>query len=186
MGRLIYSAITSLDGYIEDESGSFDWAVPDEDVHTFINDLTRPVGTYLYGRRMYQTMQGWETFHNLDDQPSFVLDFAELWQAADKIVFSKTLENVSTARTQIVREFDPEEIRRLKAPFDRDILVGGPNLASHAVKSGLVDEIHLFVVPILVGGGKPALPREIRLNLELLDERRFGNGMVYLRYRTGE
>jgi dihydrofolate reductase len=185
MGRLIYSAIMSLDGYVADADGNFDWAAPDEEVHTFVNDLERPVGTYLYGRRMYEVMVYWETAHTLADQPPFTQDFAEIWQAADKIVYSKTLETVSSAKTRIERDFDPEAVRRMKAPAGRDITVGGPDLAAQAFRAGLVDECHLFVAPIVVGGGQQALPDNVRLKLELLDERRFGNGMVHLRYRTG-
>jgi dihydrofolate reductase len=184
MAKLIYSAITSLDGYIADEDGNFDWAAPDEEVHTFVNDLERPVGTYLYGRRMYEVMAPWETDPTLADQSRVMRDFAELWQAADKIVYSKTLETASTARTQIERAFDPGAVRQLKAQAGRDITVGGPDLAAQAIKAGLVDEFHLFFVPIVVGGGNPSLPNNVRLKLELLDERRFGNGVVHLRYRT--
>ena len=184
MARLVYSVIASLDGYVADEDGNFDWAVPDEEVHTFINDLERPVGTYLYGRRMYDVMVGWETDPTLADQSPVMRDFAEIWQAADKIVYSKTLEAVSTARTRIERDFDPEAVRQMKARAGHDILVGGPELAAQAFKAGLIDECHLFVVPMVVGGGKRFLPDNVRLQLELLDERRFGNGMVYLHYRT--
>jgi dihydrofolate reductase len=184
MARLIYSAITSLDGYIADQDGNFDWAVPDEEVHTFINELERPIGTYLYGRRMYETMAGWETDPTLADQSPVMHDFAETWQAADKIVYSKTLETVSTAKTRIERDFDPDAVRQIKASAGRDITVGGPELAAHAFKAGLVDECHLFITPIVVGGGKRCLPDNVRLELELLDERRFGNGMVFLHYRT--
>jgi dihydrofolate reductase len=182
MARLIYSAITSLDGYVADETGRFDWAEPDEAVHTFVNDLMRPAGTHLYGRRMYEVMLAWEAPETVAGQPAFMQDFAAIWQAADKIVYSRTLQAVSSARTRIERDFEPEAVGRLKARAERDILVGGPNLAAQAIKAGLVDEYHLFVAPILVGGGKPALPRHVRVALELLDERRFGNGMVYLRY----
>jgi dihydrofolate reductase len=184
MAKLIYSAITSLDGYIADEDGNFDWAVPDVEVHTFINDLERPVGTYLYGRRMYEVMVGWETDPTLADQSPVMRDFAEIWQAADKIVYSKTLDTVATARTRIERAFDPEGVRQLKAAAGRDLTVGGPDLAAQAFKAGLVDECHLFVTPIIVGGGNQSLPDKVRLKLELLAERRFGNGMVYLRYHT--
>ncbi len=185
MAKLIYSAITSLDGYVADEDGNFDWAAPDEEVHTFINDLERPVGTYLYGRRMYEVMVFWETGHTLaDEPPPFIQDFAEIWQAADKIVYSKTLETASSARTRIERDFDPEAVRQMKARAERDITVGGPDLAAQAIKAGLVDEWHLFLTPIVVGGGKRSLPNNVRLKLELLDERRFGNGVVHLRYRT--
>jgi dihydrofolate reductase len=184
MAKLIYSAIASLDGYVADEDGNFDWAVPDEEVHAFINDLDRPIGTYLYGRRMYETMVGWETDHTLADQSLLMRDFAEIWQAANKIVYSKTLEAISTARTRIERDFDPEAVRQMKALAGRDLIVGGPKLAAQAFKAGLVDELHLFVAPMVVGGGKRSLPNEVRLKLELLDERRFDNGMVYLHYRT--
>ena len=184
MAKLIYSAITSLDGYIEDEDGKFDWAVPDEEVHTFINDLERPVGTYLYGRRMYETMVGWETDPTLAAQSQLMQDFAQIWQAADKIVYSRTLETVSTGRTRIERDFDPEAVRQMKASAERDLTVGGPGLAAHAFGAGLVDECRLFVAPIVVGGGKQSLPNDVRLKLELVDERRFGNGMVQLHYRT--
>jgi dihydrofolate reductase len=184
MAKLIYSAITSLDGYIADEDGNFDWAAPDEEVHRFVNDLERPVGTYLYGRRMYEVMVAWETAHTLADQRPVMQDFAQLWQAADKIVYSKTLETPSSARTRIEPDFDPAAVRQLKTQAERDITVGGPELAAQAIKAGLVDEFHLFLVPIVVGGGNQALPDHVRLNLELLDERRFGNGVVHLRYAT--
>jgi len=184
MAKLIYSGITSLDGYVADEDGNFDWSVPDEEVHTFVNDLERPVGTYLYGRRMYEVMVAWETVHTLADQPPFVQDFAGIWRAADKIVYSKTLQTVSSARTRIERDFDPEAVRQMKASAGRDITVGGPDLAAQALKAGLVDECHLLVTPIVVGGGKQFLPDDVRLKLELLDERRFGNGVVHLHYRT--
>ena len=184
MAKLIYSAITSLDGYVADEDGNFDWAAPDEDVHAFVNDLERPIGTYLYGRRMYEVMVAWETMHTLTDQPSVVQDFTAIWQATDKIVYSKTLETVSSARTRIERDFDPEEVRQLIAQAGRDITVGGPHLAAQAIKAGLVDECQLFVTPIVVGGGIPSLPHHVRLRLELLDERRFASGVVYLHYRT--
>ena len=184
MAELIYSTIMSLDGYVADQDGNFDWAAPDEEVHTFVNDLERPVGTYLYGRRMYEVMVYWETAHTLADQPPFEQDFAELWQAANKIVYSKTLETVSSARTRIERDFDPEAVRQMKASAGRDITVGGPDLAAQAIKAGLVDEYQLFLTPIIVGGGKQSLPDNVRLELELLDERRFGNGVVHLHYRT--
>jgi dihydrofolate reductase len=184
MGSLIYSTIGSLDGYSEDRDGKFDWAAPDEEVHRFVNDLERPVGTYLYGRRMYEVMVYWETAHTLADQPDFIHEYAEIWQAAEKVVYSKTLEAVSSARTRIERDFEPEAVRRMKAAAGRDITVGGPGLASQAIRAGLLDEYHLFVAPIVVGGGKRSLPDDVRVELELLDERRFGNGMVYLRYRV--
>jgi dihydrofolate reductase len=183
MAKLIYSAITSLDGYVADEKGNFDWAAPDEEVHSFVNDLERPVGTYLYGRRMYEVMVYWETAHTLADQPRVIRDFAEIWQAADKIVYSRTLETAGSARTRIERDFDPETVRRLKASAGRDITVGGPDLAAQAIRAGLVDEFQLFVAAVVVGGGKRALPDNVRLKLELLDERRFGSGVVYVHYR---
>lgn len=184
MVELIYLAITSLDGYIEDREGKFDWAMPDEEVHGFINDLLRAAGTYLYGRRMYETMAVWETDPSFAAESPFTQDFAEIWQAADKIVYSRTLAAVSTNKTRIERDFDPQAVRQLKARSRQAILIGGPDLASHAFRAGLVDQCHLFLAPIVVGGGKQSLPNNIRLELELLEERRFGNGMVYLRYRT--
>jgi dihydrofolate reductase len=184
MSRLIYSSITSLDGYVADEEGNFDWAEPDEEVHAFVNDLERPIGAYLYGRRMYETMVYWETAHTLKDQPAVARDFTEIWQAADKVVYSRTLETVSSTRTQIERDFDLEAVRRMKARAERDITVGGPELAGQATRAGLVDELQLFLTPIVVGGGQRCLPDNVRLVLELVDERRFGNGVVYLRYLT--
>jgi dihydrofolate reductase len=184
MARLIYSAITSLDGYVADEDGNFDWAAPDEEVHAFVNDLERPIGTYLYGRRMYDVMRYWETAPTDPGRPSVMRDFAEIWQAADKIVYSRTLETVSSARTRIEREFDPDGIRRLKESAERDITVGGPELAAQALGAGLVDELQLFVTPIIVGGGTRALPEGVRAEPELVDERRFAGGVVHLRYRT--
>ena len=182
MANLIYSAITSLDGYVADAQGNFDWAAPDEEVHTFVNDLERPVGTYLYGRRMYDVMTYWETAGGAADLPPYIRDYAEIWQGADKIVYSKTLETVSSARTRIERDFDPEMVRQLKASAGHDLTVGGPELAGQALKAGLVDELHLFLSPVVVGGGTHFLPHDVRLKLELLDERRFGNGAMYLRY----
>jgi dihydrofolate reductase len=184
MARLIYTAISSLDGYVEDSEGTFGWAAPDEEVHQFVNDLERPASTYLYGRRMYETMVFWETAHTLADQSPVTLDFARLWQAADKVVYSRTLETVSSARTRIERAFDPEAVRRLKASASRDITVGGPELAAQAFQAGLVDECHLFLMPIIVGGGKRSLPDGVRMRLDLLDERRFVSGVVHLRYRV--
>jgi dihydrofolate reductase len=179
MGRLIYSTIASLDGYVEDRNGKFDWAAPDEEVHRFVNELERPIRTYLYGRRMYDTMVYWATVH---DQPGHIQDYADIWQAADKIVYSKTLDAVSSDRTRIERNFEPDAVRRLKT--GGDISVGGAALASEALRAGLVDEYQTFVAPVVVGGGKRALPDDVHLELELLDERRFGNGTVYLRYRV--
>jgi dihydrofolate reductase len=185
MTRLIYSAIASLDGYVEDEQGNFDWAAPDDDVHAFVNDLERPIGTYLYGRRMYETMVFWETVSTGGDQPAVMRDFAEIWRAAEKIVYSRTLEATSSARTRIERDFDPGAIRRLKESSRRDITVGGSGLAGEAIAAGLVDECHLFLAPILVGGGKRALPDNVRAQLELLAERRFRGGVVHLHYGVG-
>ena len=184
MARLIYSAISSLDGYIEDRDGNFDWAMPDEEVHRFINNLERRAGTHLYGRRMYETLMVWETDPNLAAESPLLRDFAEIWQAADKIVYSKTLEAVSTRKTQMERNFNPTVIRQLKEAVEHDILIGGPALAAHAFRAGLIDECHLFLTPIIVGGGKQSFPDNVRLELELLEERRFGSGVVFLRYRT--
>jgi dihydrofolate reductase len=174
----------SLDGYVADEDGNFDWAAPDEQVHTLVNDLERPAGTYLYGRRMYEVMVVWETMHTVADQPPFIDDFAEIWQSADKIVYSTTLATVSSARTRIERAFAPESVRQMKAHAERDLTVGGPDLAAQAIRAGLVDEVYLIVAPIVVGGGTQCLPDDVRVKLELLDERRFSNGMIHLRYRT--
>lgn len=184
MAKLIYTSIASLDGYVADNDGGFDWAAPDEEVHRFVNDLERPVGTYLYGRRMYEVMVYWETAHTLADQPPFARDFAEIWRAADKIVYSTTLETVSSSRMRIERDFDVAVVRQMKASAARDLTVGGPELAAQALRAGLVDDYHLFIAPIVVGGGTRSLPTNVRLRLELLDERRFGSGMVYLHYRT--
>jgi dihydrofolate reductase len=183
MAKMIYSAITSLDGYVADQDGNFDWAEPDEEVHTIVNDLERPVGTYLYGRRMYEVMVAWETI-TLADQPPYTQDYAQIWRAADKIVYSKTLETVSSSRTRIERDFDPEAVRQMKSRAGRDITVGGSDLAAQAFRAELIDECHVFLAPIVVGGGKQSLPNHVRLNLELLDERRFRGGMVHLHYRT--
>ena len=169
---------------MEDEDGKFDWAEPDEEVHTFVNDLERPVGTYLYGRRLYEVMAAWEDDQMVAGQPHSIRDFAQIWRAADKVVYSRTLENVSTARTRIERDFDPEAVQRMKATAERDILIGGPDLASHAIEAGLVDEWHLFLAPVVVGGGKRSLPDDVRVKLELVDERHFGNGTIHLHYRT--
>jgi dihydrofolate reductase len=184
MAKLIYSAITSLDGYVADRDGNFDWAAPDEEVHTFVNDLERPIGAYLYGRRMYETMVFWETAHTLADEPPAVRDYAQIWQAADKVVFSRTLETVSSARTRIEPVFDPEAVRQLKASAESDLSVGGAELAAQAIRAGLVDEYRLFLTPVVVGGGNQALPDDVRLQLELLDERRFQSGVVHLHYRA--
>jgi dihydrofolate reductase len=183
MAKLIFAAITSLDGYIEDERGNFDWAAPDEEVHSFVNDLERPVGTYLYGRRMYETMVYWETAQALVDQRPCSREFTEIWQAADKIVYSKALNTVSSAKTCIERRFDPRVIQEMKSNQERDVTVGGPNLAAQAFKAGLVDEYQLFLTPVVLGGGTPSLPNDVRLECELLSERRFRSGVVFLHYR---
>jgi dihydrofolate reductase len=183
VARLIYSAIASLDGCVSDEDGKFDWAVPDEEVHAFVNDLERPMGTHLYGCLMYEVMAAWETMSTAD-QPSVVRDFAAIWRAADKVVYSRGLQTVSSARTRIERQFDPEMVREMKASATADISVGGPNLAGQMLEAGLVDGLHLIVAPVLVGAGKPALPDKVQLELELLDQRRFENGMVHLHYRA--
>ena len=179
MVKLMYSAIASLDGYVADAEGRFDWSAPDDEVHAFVNDLERPVGIHLYGRRMYEVMSAWET---MDAGQPLVRDFAAIWRAADKIVYSRTLETVSTPRTRLERDFDAAAVRRLKESAGSDISIGGPGLAVHALAAGLVDECHLFLTPVVVGGGTRALPEE-RVDLELLDERRFAGGVVYLRYR---
>jgi dihydrofolate reductase len=185
MAKLIYSALTSLDGYVEDADGKVDWAEPDEEVHAFVNDLERSIGTYLYGRRMYETMVFWERPPDLTSQPACIQDFAEIWRKADKIVYSKTLTTVSSARTRIERQFDPEAVRQLKLTASADITVGGPELAAQAIDAALVDEYQLFLSPVVVGGGKRSLPgNDVRLNLELLEERRFRNGTVFLHYKT--
>ncbi len=181
MANLVYSGIASLDGYTADENGDFDWAEPDEEVHSFINDLERPVGTYVYGRRMYETMAGWETM-DLADEPRVIQDFAQIWRAADKVVYSRTLETASTPRTRLEREFDPDAVRQMKASAGHDLSIGGPGLAAPAIRHGLVDEYHFFFVPILVGGGTQLLPDGVRHELELLDEHRFAGGVVYFRY----
>jgi dihydrofolate reductase len=178
---LIYSVIASLDGYVEDESGRFDWAAPDEEVHAFVNELERPIETYLYGRRMYETMVFWETVH---DEHPVMRDFAELWRAAGKVVYSRTLEAPSSARTRVERDFAAASVRQLKEEAQGDISIGGPELAGQAIQAGLVDECHLIIVPVLVGGGKRAFPDGVRVDLELLDERSFAGGAVYLRYRS--
>jgi dihydrofolate reductase len=179
MAKLIYSAIASLDGYVADEDGNFDWAMPDEEVHAFANELERSAGTCLYGRRMYETMVAWETM-DLAGEPPVVRDFAEIWRATDKVVYSRTLATTSSTRTRIERDFDAEAIRRMKAAAERDISIGGPDLAGQALEAGLVDECHLLIAPVLVGGGKRSLPDGVHLKLELLNQRRFGNGMVVL------
>jgi dihydrofolate reductase len=183
MAKLVYTVITSLDGYVNDEHGRFDWAMPSEEVHAFINDLERPNGTYLLGRRLYETMAVWETMP-VADEPPVMRDYAEIWRAADKIVYSTTLRDVVSARTRIEPQFDVDVVRQMKASAEHDLSVGGPHLAAHALAGGLVDEVHLFLVPAVVGGGTRSLPDGVRLDLELLDERRFENGTVHLHYRT--
>jgi dihydrofolate reductase len=182
MDKLIYSMFTSLDGYTEDRDGRFDWSAPDEEVHSYVNELVSSVGTYLYGRRMYETMVYWETAHTIPNQPWFVLDWARQWQAAEKIVFSRTLTEARSARTRIEREFDPDAVRQLKAHTEHDMTVDGPELAAHAIRAGLVDEFQVIVCPVIVGGGKRFFPDDVRLDLKLIEDRRFGNGVVILRY----
>jgi dihydrofolate reductase len=184
MVKLVYIANVSLDGFIEDASGSFEWTAPDEEVFAFITDLVRSVGTYLYGRRLYETMAVWETDGTLAAQSEPMADFAKVWQAADKVVYSTTLQAASTARTRLERSFDPDAVGDMKRSVTTDLTVGGANLAAHAFKAGLVDECHLFIRSVIVGGGKPALPRDTRAELELVDARRFTSGVVYLRYRN--
>ncbi len=184
MAKLIYAAIASLDGYIEDDEGRFDWSVPDEEVHAFINDLERPIGTYLYGRKMYETMVFWETASADADEPPVFLDYADIWRAADKIVYSRRLQSVSSARTRIEREFERDAVQLLKHSAKADISIGGADLAGQAIGAGLVDECDLFLCPTVVGGGKRALPDNVHAQLELLDERRFQNGFVHLHYRV--
>jgi dihydrofolate reductase len=183
LAKLIYSAITSLDGYVADEDGNFEWAAPDAEVHSFVNELERPIGTYLYGRRMYEVMLFWETVSTEAAQAPFMRDFAELWRAADKVVYSTTLDAESSARTRIERDFDPDAVARMKASAEQDISVGGPNLAAQAIRAGLVDEFQLFLTPVVVGGGQHWLPDGAQLSLELVDERRFAGGVAFLRYR---
>lgn len=183
MGNLIYSAIASLDGYAEDRKGGFEWAAPDEEVLSFINDLERPIGTYLYGRRMYETMLYWETAHTILDQPPVARDVTDIWLAAEKIVYSRSLDELSSTKTRIERAFDPEEVRRMKTAAAHHMTIGGAELAGQAIASGIVDELQLFTVPVLVGGGTRWIPDRLRLNLELLDTHRFEGGVIFLRYR---
>jgi dihydrofolate reductase len=183
MAKLIYTAIASLDGYVADEAGGFGWSAPDEEVHAFVNDLSRPLGTYLFGRRMYEVLAAWETMETAGEPP-VIADFAAIWHDVDKVVYSRTLDTVATARTRIEREFDPDAVRQMKATADRDLSIGGPELAAAALRAGLVDEVHLFLNPVVVGGGTAALPDKWRASLDLLDERRFGNGVVHLHYHV--
>lgn len=185
MARLIYFATLSLDGYMADTAGNFDWAAPDGEVHAFVNDRLRGVGTFLFGRRMYETMAVWENPEIVAAQPAFVRDFEEIWRQADKIVYSTTLDAVATGRTRLERAFDAAAVSTMKREATAGITVGGANLAEHALRAGVVDELELFVVPAIVGAGLAALPHDLRVSLRLLDERRFGNGTVYLRYRIG-
>jgi dihydrofolate reductase len=185
MARLIYVVISSLDGYVADETGSFEWAAPDEEVHVFVNDVMRHVGTQLLGRRMYDVLRFWESDELLADERPHLRDFAQLWRDTDKVVYSRTLETAPTARTRIERDFDPEAVRRIKAAADRDLSVGGPELAGQAIRAGLVDECRLLLVPVIVGGGTRSLPDHVRLELELVDQRRFSGGTVHLHYRVG-
>ena len=182
MARLRFIAICSLDGYVNDEGGHFDWSRPDEEVHAFVNDLERPVGTHLYGRRMYEVLVAWETMPMGPDQPAVIRDYAEVWRAADKVVHSTTLQEVASARTRIERRFDPDAVRRMKADAETDLSVSGPHLAAEALRAGVVDDLHLVVNPVVVGGGTRALPAGLRLDLELVDEHRFGNGVVHLHH----
>ena len=184
MARLVYSMIASLDGYVADEGGNFDWATPDEELHGFINDLERRIGTYLYGRRMYETMVFWETALDADGEPEVFREYARIWQAADKVVYSRTLSETTSKRTRVEREFDPGPIRDMKARAGKDISVSGPHLAGEALRARLVDEVQLFVAPVIVGGGNRAFPAGVHATLELLDSQRFASGFVYLRYRT--
>ncbi len=184
MAKLIYVVNVSLDGYIEDAHGRFAWTAPTDEVFAFITDLVRPAGTYLYGRRMYETMAVWETDPTLAARSELMADFANVWQAADKIVYSTTLHGVSTANTRLERRFDPDSVRDMKTSAASDLTIGGPTLAGHAFHARLVDECHLLVYPVLVGQGKPAFPSDTCAQLELLEEHRFGNGVVYLRYRN--
>jgi len=185
MGKLIYTAIASLDGYVADRNGNFDWSEPDAEVHAFVNDLDRSTGMHLYGRRLYDVLVAWETIDAAGDQPAVIADYARIWREAEKVVYSRTLTRPASARTRIEPTFDPDEVRRWKADADRDLGIGGPELAGQALSAGLVDEIHLLLSPVTVGGGTPALPGDLRLDLELLDQRRFANGVVHLHYRCG-
>lgn len=184
MARLSYTAITSLDGYIEDAAGSFTWAMPDEEVHRFANDLDRFVGLHLYGRRHYETMVFWENPDNIEGGPEYILDYGRIWRDSDKVVFSRTLATASSERTRVEREFDPEAIRALKTESDVDLSVGGAELAGEALRAGLVDDVHLLLAPILVGGGKRALPVGMTQKLELVEVRSFASGFAYLHYRV--
>ncbi len=184
MSKLVYTALMSLDGFTEDLDGRFDWAMPDEELHAFVNGLGREVGTELYGRKMYETMAVWEDVRDEPGTHPVEVEFADQWRGLDKVVYSTTLASVWTPRTRLEREFDPTAVRRMKDESGHDLSVSGPTLAQHAFRAGLVDEVHLFVFPVVVGGGTPALPRDARFALELVDERRFGNGAVHLHHRV--
>ncbi len=184
MGKLIYSMITSLDGYVADANDNFDWGTPDETLHTFVNEYASSIGTYIYGRKMYEVMVYWETAHELPEEPEIIHDFARQWQAADKIVYSSTLQSANSAKTQIVREFDPEFIKILKAGVDHDISIDGPHIAEYALRAGLIDEIHAFVAPVIVGAGNAFYPNNMRIDLQLQEHRSFPNGAVFLRYKV--
>jgi len=184
MAKLIYWMNTSLDGYVADLAGNFDWTMPSDEVHAFANDLERPIGTYLYGRRVYETMAVWETFGTGPDDSDVEREFGEIWRAADKVVYSRTLEHVTTPKTRLERSFDPGAISRMKDGASRDISINGPTLAAHAIRAGIVDEYHVLVYPVVVGDGNHWLPRDVRFDLELVDERRFANGVVHLHYRA--
>lgn len=183
MAKLVYASLGSLDGYVADARGEFRWAAPDEEVHGAVNELERELGTYLYGRRMYETLAVWETW-DVSDEPAVIQDYAQIWRSAEKVVYSRTLAEPSSASTRIERDFDPDEVRRMKESAERPLSIGGAELAGQALRAGLVDELHLFLAPVVVGGGKRALPDGIRLDLELLGERRFANGFVQLHYRV--
>lgn len=184
MGKLVYSMLTSLDGYVSDVTGNFDWSVPDEELHTFINERSRSVGTYLLGRRMYQTMVAWETADDWADDSPTMLEYGRIWRSADKVVYSATLTEVAGERTRIEREFDRDAVRALKEVSAADLTIDGPTLAAQALRAGLVDEVAVYVCPVIVGGGNAFYPPDVRLDLELEEQRRFGNGVVYLRYRV--
>ncbi len=184
MAKLIYWMNTSLDGYVADEAGNFDWTAPSDDVHAFANELERPIGTYLYGRRVYETMAVWQTMGAAEDEPAVIREFGQIWRAADNVVYSRTLEHVTTPKTRLERQFEPAAIRQMKAEASRDISINGPTLAAHAIRAGIVDEYHVLIYPVVVGGGLAWLPRDVRIGLELLDEHRFENGVVHLHYHA--
>ncbi len=184
MGRLVYAVIASLDGFVNDESGGFEWAAPAEDVHRFVNELERPVGTYLYGRRIYEVMAVWQDMPGIEHEPDVMQEFAAIWRAADKVVYSSTLAEVTTPRTRLERTFDPLAVRAMVGGLDTDVSLAGPTLAAHALRAGIVDDVHVFLLPIVVGGGTPCWPSGARLDLELVDEHRFDDGTVHLHHRA--